>query len=266
MARQSAGEPPETTADAPGMTLAELVPLIEKLGAALPPTTEVILHDFSQMSASVVAVGGDVTGRRLGDPPTDVLLSHVASGAPGDLYYYDTYLPDGRKLTSSTIIVRSRTGEALGAVCVNNDLTAWQRIQEIAELATHREGRTMGRPAPAVSFDSGPGGTAAEGKGVNEAPASSVGASGEAGEHFAHSIGELANTMVARSIADVGLPVELMRKEHKLRVVADLQSKGIFQLRESVDEIAAALQVSRFTIYNYLNQSAAEKQDPAADA
>ena len=45
-----------------------------------------------------------------------------------------------------------------------------------------------------------------------------------------------------------------MHKRHKLAVVADLRDRGFFLLKESVDTAAAALDVTRFTIYNYLNE------------
>jgi len=48
--------------------------------------------------------------------------------------------------------------------------------------------------------------------------------------------------------------VDLMQKRHKIAVVNDLKDRGFFMLKESVEMAAAALQVTRFTIYNYLNE------------
>ncbi|WP_215817388.1 transcriptional regulator [Pimelobacter sp. 30-1] len=250
----------ESLAGPTTQSLGDLASLVERLGAALPPTTEIILHDFSNMSATVVAVSGSVTGRRVGDPPTDLLLSHVANGAERDLYYYRTVLPDGRELSSSTIVVRSVDGEPIGAICVNNDLSPWRSVAELAAMATQREQRAVFAsagpdepdvaPAAIRQTPPDPGGPRPA-VGAPQAPATPH---SEIRESFPRSIGELANTMVARSIESVGLPVSVMRKKHKMAIVADLRARGIFQLRESVDEIAAALQVSRFTIYKYLNE------------
>ncbi|GAB96287.1 putative transcriptional regulator YheO [Kineosphaera limosa] len=45
-----------------------------------------------------------------------------------------------------------------------------------------------------------------------------------------------------------------MQKRHKLAVVGDLKERGFFMLKESVETAASALAVTRFTIYNYLNE------------
>lgn len=260
----------------------DLVQLVEKLGAAMPPTTEIILHDFANMSATVVAVSGSVTGRRVGDPPTDLLLSHVASGADRDLYYYRTMLPDGRELSSSTIVLRSAEGRPLGAICVNNDLSLWRSVADLAAMATQRERRVEFTDSTSEQIENSSAdplsrlgalvrrrsaSSTSEGLATSRLDSEAIplsddevrrgtppGSGHEVQESFPHSIGELANTMVAQSIQSVGIPITDMRKKHKMAIVADLQTRGIFQLRESVDEIAAALHVSRFTIYKYLNE------------
>jgi len=43
-------------------------------------------------------------------------------------------------------------------------------------------------------------------------------------------------------------------------VVNDLKDRGFFMLKESVGMAAQALQVTRFTVYNYLNELENEDQ------
>ena len=45
-----------------------------------------------------------------------------------------------------------------------------------------------------------------------------------------------------------------MQKKHKIAVVHLLKERGFFMLKESVGMAAQALQVTRFTVYNYLNE------------
>ena len=47
----------------------------------------------------------------------------------------------------------------------------------------------------------------------------------------------------------------------RLAIVRDLQAGGFFALRESVETAARALGVTRFTIYNYLNEIGAERPE-----
>jgi HTH domain len=60
-----------------------------------------------------------------------------------------------------------------------------------------------------------------------------------------------------RVIADVGrqlgAPLERLSREDKQRAVRLLDERGAFTLRKSVEDVADALGVSRFTVYNYLN-------------
>ncbi|MEY9966498.1 hypothetical protein ABIA33_004563 [Streptacidiphilus sp. MAP12-16] len=47
----------------------------------------------------------------------------------------------------------------------------------------------------------------------------------------------------------------------KQRVVAQLEERGAFTIRHGVETVAAALGVSRFTVYNYLNRQQANGKD-----
>ncbi|WP_328912712.1 MULTISPECIES: helix-turn-helix domain-containing protein [unclassified Streptomyces] len=51
---------------------------------------------------------------------------------------------------------------------------------------------------------------------------------------------------------------ELSRKE-KQTVVRVLEERGAFEVRHGVETVAAALGVSRFTVYNYLNRENASR-------
>src|SRR5699024_12666193 len=86
---------------------------------------------------------------------------------------------------------------------------------------------------------------AAEGSGRAEGP----------GTHdaFPRTVGECTDQIGAEVIQAAGVPVGLMKKSHKLEVVAELDRRGVCQVKEAVAEVASALDVTRFTIYNYLN-------------
>jgi predicted transcriptional regulator YheO len=60
--------------------------------------------------------------------------------------------------------------------------------------------------------------------------------------------------MVQHTIAAIGIPVELMHKPHKMAVVRELDSRGFFLIKDAVEDTAKALHVTRFTVYNYLNE------------
>ncbi|MEU7134279.1 helix-turn-helix domain-containing protein [Streptomyces sp. NPDC046261] len=61
-----------------------------------------------------------------------------------------------------------------------------------------------------------------------------------------------------RILADLGRrhgkPLAELDRRTKQTVVRNLEARGAFTLRHGVETVAAALGVSRFTIYNYLNR------------
>jgi predicted transcriptional regulator YheO len=214
----------------------QLANLIEPLGGALPGTCEVLVHDLAKLPNSIIAIHGNVTGRRIGDPATDLLLRHVVEGRDDPLIGYETRLHDGRRVRSSTVIVRDSHGTAVAAICINTDVSAWLDIRSIAAamISGSRVDPTLVHPGTSKDR-AGDGETATDVR-----------------EEFFTDVDELASYLLKHCIDSIGIPVELMKKEHKLRVVEQLRNRGMFLLRESVEMVAAALDVSRFTVYNYL--------------
>lgn len=235
--------------------LAVFSSLVEPLGRSLPASSEVVLHDLSLLPDSIVAVYGDVTGRRAGDPATNLLLEKSTTGfAENSTIGYESHLPDGRRLRSSTMIIRDVAGNPVAALCINTDISAWEAIDTIVnsmlrDRPTAGHARSVG-PVPVPSKSA-----AAESSGANSGPNSGV------GEVFVRDVDELASYLITTAIADQGVPVEFMKKEHKVKVVHQLRDRGLFTIRNAVDLCATQLDVTRFTIYNYLN---AGPEDPKA--
>jgi predicted transcriptional regulator YheO len=200
--------------------VARVMELGAALAAALGPGVEVVVHDLARLPASIVSIHGSFTGRAAGDPATNVLLELVAAGDGDHLLGYEGRLPDGRRVRSSTLLF-PQGGRPTAALCINVDLSHWESVQQIAETMLGANLRAS-RP-----------------------------------EDFATSVSELEATILREAICGVGVPVALMRKEHKVAVVMRLRSLGMFLLRDGVDTVAEALGVSRFSIYNYLREEAA---------
>ncbi|WP_427015934.1 helix-turn-helix transcriptional regulator [Pseudarthrobacter sp. P1] len=229
--------PPRQTVDGERL-LAVFSQLVEPIGRSLPASSEVVLHDLSLLPNSIVAVYGDVTGRRVGDPATDLLLRGLSSGHFETTVGYETKLPDGRRLKSSTMIIRDVSGNAVAAFCINSDISVWQSVAHIASLMVGANPPVAGAVAPpaAVVLETETHGGA------------------DLGEVFVKDVDELAALLMCQAIAETGVPVELMHKTHKVEVVRNLKARGMFLLRDAVEMIASSLNCTRFTIYNYLNE------------
>ena len=60
--------------------------------------------------------------------------------------------------------------------------------------------------------------------------------------------------VIGEAIAKFGKPVALMNKDEKTLAVDAMKKNGLFIVKGGVERAAKALGVSRFTVYNYLDE------------
>ena len=235
---------------------AVLSQLVGPLGRSLPGPVEIVLHDLAALPNSIVAIEGDVTGRRPGDPATDRLLETAASGSFETRTGYRTTSPSGRSLLSTTIVIRDAAGRPAAALCINRDVTDWQIIGSAARSILGENEAGLGSGGSGGS--GGVGGVGGVGQNERNTQDERSGAaalgSADGGEAFVHDVDELAAAVLRQAVAEQDVPVSLMRKAHKVEAVRSLKRRGFFMLRDAVEMAAQALGVTRFTIYNYLNE------------
>ncbi|NMM83320.1 hypothetical protein B2J88_02935 [Rhodococcus sp. SRB_17] len=208
--------------------------LVVPLGRSLPTGTEVVLHDLGVVPHSIVAIYGTLTGRKVGDNSNAITLERITDITDDDQVSYESVLADGRTIRTTTITVRDATGTPIAALGINVDLTPWKSIQRIAESIVGGH-RPIDLAAPPM-FDSGSDSQL------------------DGSDDFIGNLEDLAQVMIEREIAAVGVPLKSMKKGHKVEIVRRLRERGVFLLRDSVVQVAEALDVSRFTIYNYTNE------------
>ena len=83
---------------------------------------------------------------------------------------------------------------------------------------------------------------------------------GPAGPSFTR-VDQALTELIAECESEIGRPLEEMTRAEKRQVVRFLDQRGAFALRKSVETVADALGVSRFTVYNYLDTSRRDSED-----
>lgn len=212
-------------------TLATLVPM---LGAMVGDHVEVVLHDLTRPEQSVLRIAnGHVTGRSPGSPVlagpgNDKALAILAEGKapaqPGEhvtVYPYPTFTRDGRSLVSATAMFRDSLGHTFAALCLNADFHSIEAAQAL--LARMLPSR--GDPPPA-----------------------------EPSRVDMPDMEALMRDIISCAVRRYGKPVPKMDKEEKTAAVQMMQERGLFMVRGGVERAATALGVTRFTIYNYLDE------------
>ncbi|MFI5258864.1 MAG: transcriptional regulator [Candidatus Limnocylindrales bacterium] len=203
--------------------------LVPQLGHALAPGTEVVLHELARLPNSIIAIGNPLTGRSIGDPPTDLLLQDVRESRFEDRFQYDALAMTGRAFRSSTVYVRDSSGAPIAALCLNRDLSGLTRARDFVQAELTGAG-------PSIEGNRSESGLQ------------------QRTEAFPRGIRELADLLLERAITGVGVPTSLMTKRHMLLVVEYLERHGFFLIRDAIELAAAALGVTRYTIYNYLRE------------
>ncbi|MFJ3231490.1 transcriptional regulator [Streptomyces sp. NPDC086787] len=194
--------------------LAALAPVVEGLAATFGPTCEVVLHDYRRGERSVVAVSGEVTGRRVGGALSEIGLAMLARGADAanDLNYV-TRTSDGRVVKSSTMPLRDARGELFGALCVNIDVTALRRAGDIL--------------------------TALSGSGPVELPRTT----------FAHEFDDVVDAVIRTRELSLGKPLPALTRTERLALIGSLDERGIFRVRGAASRVAERLGMSRSGLY-----------------
>ena len=241
------------------LIIQSLAQLVEPL-ASLMADCEVVVHDLSQVPNTIVAIAGGLTGRKVGDPATDVLLKQMAEGRVRTMVNYSSVLPDGRRIRCATIAVKDSQGNPVAALCINSNVEIWSGLLKICQQMLYGSVDASSEPKSEADLDEdldqnqGYGAekvgseTGQIGQGTGSAEADST------GEAFVHNLDDLANIVLDRAVASQGVPVELMTKNHKKEVIRQAKEQGFFFLRDAAETLADRLQISRFTVYNYLKE------------
>jgi DNA binding protein with HTH domain len=73
-------------------------------------------------------------------------------------------------------------------------------------------------------------------------------------EHNGH-LGDAIDRMIEAATEGIGVPITEMSRSQKQEVVKYLDDRGAFLIKKAVEQVGVRLGVTRFTIYNYLEET-----------
>ena len=212
--------------------LSFLKSLAKSLAAHFGPQCEVAIHDLGQDSEhTIVAIeNGHVTGRRVGDSASRIVLQALKSKEPiEDKHGYLTRTQEGRLLKSSSIYLRDSDGKIIALMSINYDITDMSRANYILEQFI------------STSSDKNP--KNGNGNGI---------------ESIHPNVNDLLDSLIEESVAYIGKPVALMNKDDKIKAILYLEEKGAFLIKKSGDKVTKYFDISKYTLYSYLNSESEE--------
>ncbi len=204
--------------------LKSMMPLVEGIANTFGKNCEVILHDIRNPQSSIIAIhNGHVTGRTVGSPMSEYGLTTLRKGQfDKPIINYKKKTKDGRLLKSSSLFVKDESGKCIGFLCINYDISEMTVIKNIINDLTN----------------------------INE----EVNFNEESTEGFGNTVNDVLSSIVNKTLESVGKPVAYITKEEKVNIVQMLDDKGVFLIKGAIDYVAKVLCVSRYTIYNYLDE------------
>ena len=205
-------------------TLQFLFKLAKGIASQFGPNCEVVVHDLAtnDPESSIVAIeNGQVTGRKVGDGPSHVVLEALRGGQAQlqDHLSYLTRTKDGKILKSTTIYIRNDNGTPIGIFGINYDITLMLAMETALKQFTATE------------------------KDEKEP------------EAISRNVSDLLDELMEQSVKLVGKPVPLMNKEDKLKAVQFLTDTGAFLITKSGDKVCKFFGISKYTLYSYIDEA-----------
>lgn len=202
--------------------------LAKGLAAHFGNRCEVVVHDLKSPdpTSTIVAIeNGQISGRKVGDGPSNVVLKALRSDPAKlrDKLAYLTKTEDGKVLRSSTIFFRDADGTPAAIFAINYDtsldMAYLQYLQDFTMLGSEHE----------------------------VTPASA--------ETIPHNVNDLLDELILESVKLVGKPVELMTKDDKVRAIGFLNDAGAFLITKSGQKVCSYFGISKYTMYSYMDEA-----------
>ena len=194
--------------------LAELKHIAEGLAKTFAPFCEVVVHDLSNPKNAILAIENNLSGRRIGQPATELGLARIHDPAyPAIVANYANQFGDGRKVKSTSIGIRNEAGDYVAALCLNVDLTLFNGFQAALAQFSAIESGAVAETLDAAHAD-----------------------------RIRQTIDDFAAARASSARA--------LKPADRKQLVQDIQRAGYLDVRRGAEIAAAHMGVSRATIYN----------------
>jgi predicted transcriptional regulator YheO len=183
---------------------------------------EIVVHDFRDLNASVIAYEGNLTGRKIGAPVTSLSLEVLADDGRTKILT-DRLLntEDGRVINSTVVALCNSESKIVGSFCLNIDVTNLRHALHLLEDLAGGAGDTSPY-------------------------------------NFPDDLPELVRSVMDQETRRLGRPLVNLNAKSRCEVVRSLDGHHIFAIRNSVKLVADHLGVSKSTLYSDLEKVRAE--------
>ena len=200
-----------------------LIRFLNNIAALFGDGCEIVLHDFTKDYDSTIIhiINGHLSGRKVGDCPSSFFFEHLVDGEikMDDKPVYFNTTQKGKMLKSSTTFLRNKHNKIIGSVCINFDVTSFFDAQSLLNHFLNYEEQKI-----------------------------------QENEILVSNVGELLEYYLIQCEKEIGKPAVTMNKEEKMKALEYLDKKGALQISKANVRLCEFFQISRFTLYHYLEE------------
>lgn len=210
------------------MTIKEILPLLERVSRGVAKlfgnNCEVAIHDFTNgFEETIIFIeNGHISGRKLGDSISEKALRLLKDNKNSlqDEYNYYSRTSSGRIVKSSTVYIRDENSKIVGMFSINYDVTDLTMAKRAIDNAI-----VLRDPDPQEEMGT-----------------------------ITTNVADLLDKLIEEADAFVGVPVNFMNKRDKIRAIKYLNDSGAFLIKKAGDKVSSHYDISKYTLYNYLNE------------
>lgn len=202
----------------------------EGLQKFLGDKCEIIVHDFRKGFEHSIThiINGKVSGRSVGGPPRGAMISHAGEDIDqyrdSHIYFFTgTDGHAGQIFKSCTTLISDENNKIIGSVCLNLDVTdfifAQNALQNFVQYSTPILSTMRDED---VAFEN---------------------------------VDDVLAYYMSQCEQTIGKPMSLMNKAEKIQSLEYLNNKGVFKISKANVLLCQAFQVSKYTLYNYLEEA-----------
>ena len=200
--------------------LKSYIPVADMIARTWGTECEVVLHDVADPEHSVVyVVNGHVTGREIGQGFEHFVKSALEQGDTNeDFVANDFFRKKGKLIRTSSAMIRDDGGKLIGALCINIDMTRMLQQAEYIQSFLPQV-----KEKPTVKKDVSP-----------------------------DRVEDMVFSLIDNILADC--ETSALSREERIAKIRFMDTRGIFQLKGSIEQVAERLGVNKVTVYSYLDE------------
>ncbi len=197
--------------------MVNIIPLVDLIAEAFGKNCEVALFEMSSNNSIIYIANGHVTGRKVGDTMRQHEITSIQNvNGHNKVLNYSSTTKEGRTLKSSMYFIKNDSEQNIGCLCINFD------VSDLVVASKALENLLS----------------------IGQCQTNNV----------KDNINDILIDIVNSTLNSIGIPISYLNKDDKVEIVKKLNDKGLFLIKGAVDYVAERLCVSRYTIYNYLEE------------